>query len=128
MLSSFPGSYLPSLPSAEKSLSGSIRMDRRVLPTLSAWNCYIAILLPQSCRHLQIGSRARRCAGAVSRKRQVEMSRKILLSAAALMALTACANDPYSGPKQDAGTVIAIAHGDAVAFPQAPGPIAREDS
>jgi surface antigen len=36
------------------------------------------------------------------------MSRRILLVPAALLglALAACANDPYSGPKQDAGTVL----------------------
>src|ERR1700680_1286588 len=41
-------------------------------------------------------------------KRQVEMSRRIPGCAAALMslALAGCANDPYSGPKQDAGTAI----------------------
>jgi len=36
------------------------------------------------------------------------MSRSILLVPVALMsfALAGCANDPYSGPKQDAGTVF----------------------
>ena len=36
------------------------------------------------------------------------MSRRTLLVSAALMSLTLadCANDPYSGPKQDAGTAI----------------------